>query len=62
MDYSIHDAIEARFNNVVFIIRKHIKKSSKRLLAIVLPLFAVARIIIHISKMKYGSKLCKWIL
>ena len=35
MDYSIHDAIEAGFNHVVFIIRKDIS------LVIVLPLFAL---------------------
>ena len=28
MDYSIHDAIEAGFNHVVFIIRKDIENSS----------------------------------
>ena len=29
MDYSIHDAIEAGFNHVVFIIRKDIEKEFK---------------------------------
>ena len=29
MDYSIHDAIEAGFNKIVFIIRKDIKASLK---------------------------------
>ena len=29
MDYSIHDAIEADFNHVVFIIRKDIEKEFK---------------------------------
>jgi len=28
MDYSIHDAIEAGFNHVVFIIRKDIEKEA----------------------------------
>ena len=31
MDYSIHDAIEAGFNHVVFIIRKDIIRQEKRL-------------------------------
>ena len=30
MDYSIHDAIEAGFNHVVFIIRKDIEKEFKK--------------------------------
>ena len=30
MDYSIHDAIEAGFNHVVFIIRKDIEKEFKQ--------------------------------
>lgn len=29
MDYSIHDAIEAGFNKIVFIIRKDIKEAFK---------------------------------
>ena len=37
MDYSIHDAIEAGFNHVVFILRK----SSKRSSAIALPPFVL---------------------
>ncbi len=40
MDYSIHDAIEAGFNHVVFIIRKDIEKSSKRSLVTALRLSA----------------------
>ena len=36
MDYSIHDAIEAGFNHVVFIIRKDIEKEF-----IALPPFAL---------------------
>ena len=32
MDYSIHDAIEAGFNNVVFIIRKDIEKEFKEVI------------------------------
>ena len=32
MDYSIHDAIEAGFNHVVFIIRKDIKKEFKEVI------------------------------
>lgn len=32
MDYSIHDAIEAGFNNVVFIIRKDIEKEFKEII------------------------------
>ena len=31
MDYSIHDAIEAGFNKIIFIIRKDIEKPSGRL-------------------------------
>ena len=30
MDYSIHDAIEAGFNHVVFIIRKDIEKEDRK--------------------------------
>ena len=30
MDYSVHDAIEAGFNHVVFIIRKDIEKEFER--------------------------------
>lgn len=30
MDYSIHDAIEAGFNHIVFIIRKDIEKEFKK--------------------------------
>ena len=41
MDYSIHDAIEAGFNHVVFIIARISRRSSKRSLVIVLPLFAL---------------------
>ena len=41
MDYSIHDAIEAGFNHVVFIIRRISRRSSKRSLVIVLPPFAL---------------------
>ena len=33
MDYSIHDAIEAGFNHVVFIIRKDIEKEFKEVMA-----------------------------
>ncbi len=32
MDYSIHDAIEAGFNHVVFIIRKDIEKEFKEVI------------------------------
>ena len=32
MDYSIHDAIEAGFNHVVFIIRKDIEKEFKKVI------------------------------
>ena len=32
MDYSIHDAIEAGFNHVVFIIRKDIEKEFKEVM------------------------------
>ena len=32
MDYSIHDAIEAGFNHVVFIIRKDIEKEFKEII------------------------------
>ena len=32
MDYSIHDAIEAGFNHVVFIIRKDIEKKFKEVI------------------------------
>ena len=32
MDYSIHDAIEAGFNNVVFIIRKDIEQEFKEVI------------------------------
>ena len=32
MDYSIHDAIEAGFNHVVFIIRKDIEKGFKEVI------------------------------
>ena len=32
MDYSIHDAIEAGFNHVVFIIRKNIEKEFKEVI------------------------------
>ena len=40
MDYSIHDAIGAGFNHVVFIIRVRIlRRSSKRPSVIALPLF-----------------------
>ena len=34
MDYSIHDAIEAGFNKVVFIIRKDIEKEFKEVIGI----------------------------
>ena len=40
MDYSIHDAIEAGFNHVVFISVRISRRSSKRLSVIVLTLFA----------------------
>ena len=40
MDYSIHDAIEAGFNKIVFIIRKDIKNALKRQSVIVLKRFA----------------------
>ena len=32
MDYSIHDAIEASFNHIVFIIRKDIEKEFKKVI------------------------------
>ena len=32
MDYSIHDAIEAGFNHIVFIIRKDIEKEFKKVI------------------------------
>lgn len=32
MDYSVHDAIEAGFNKVVFIIRKDIEKEFKEVI------------------------------
>ena len=32
MDYSIHDAIEASFNHIVFIIRKDIEKEFKEMI------------------------------
>ena len=42
MDYSIHDAIKAGFNHVVFISSARIlRRSSRRLLVIVLPLFVL---------------------
>ena len=41
MDYSIHDAIEAGFNHVVFIIRKDIEKEFKGSSVTVLPPFAL---------------------
>ena len=34
MDYSIHDAIEAGFNHVVFIIRKDIEKEFKEVIGV----------------------------
>ena len=34
MDYSIHDAIEAGFNNVVFIIRKDIERKFKEVIGV----------------------------
>ena len=34
MDYSIHDAIEAGFNHVVFIIRKDIEKEFKEVIGL----------------------------
>lgn len=37
MDYSIHDAIEAGFNEVVFIIRKDIEEEFKKVMALVDP-------------------------
>ena len=39
MDYSIHDAIEAGFNHVVFIIRKDIEKEFKEVIVIIPGLF-----------------------
>ena len=41
MDYSIHDAIEAGFNHVVFISVRMSRRSSKRSSVIALPLFAL---------------------
>lgn len=41
MDYSIHDAIEAGFNKIVFIIRKDIKDAFKEAIAIVLKRFVI---------------------
>ena len=32
MDYSVHDAIEAGFNHIVFIIRKDIEKEFKEVI------------------------------
>ena len=40
MDYSIHDAIEAGFNHVVFISVRISRRNSKRSSAIALPPFA----------------------
>ena len=37
MDYSIHDAIEAGFNKVVFIIRKDLEKDFKEIIGDALP-------------------------
>ena len=37
MDYSIHDAIEAGFNHVVFIIRKDIKEAFKEAIELNIP-------------------------
>lgn len=39
MDYSIHDAIEAGFNHVVFIIRKDIEKEFKEVIGDRIPIF-----------------------
>ena len=37
MDYSIHDAIEAGFNKIVFIIRKDIKEAFKEAIELNIP-------------------------
>ena len=39
MDYSIHDAIEAGFNHVVFIIRKDIEKEFKEIISRISTIF-----------------------
>ena len=49
MDYSIHDAIEAGFNHVVFITARRLSRNLKRLLVIVLRISA-------------GNMACLWIM
>ena len=54
MDYSIHDAVEAGFDKIVFIIRKDIEKDSEKQSEIVWKSFArrkVWRSVMHFQEM-----------
>ena len=54
MDYSIHDALEAGFNKVVFIIRKDLEKDFKEVIEFVIFRVDLYFDVVHLRHDRYG--------